>query len=246
KMLPFDNKSEVQVLVNMPEGTPLEDTLSVLDALARHLETVPEVLDYQSYAGTSAPINFKGLVRQYYLRSDPWHGDIQVNLTGAKQRDRESHPIALSLREPLQQIGKQYGATVTIVEVPPGPPVMAPLVAEIYGADEASRLATLQRVRAAFESVADVVDIDDSRVSSAARWQLQVDRDRAARLGVDHSQIVQTLAALVSGDDVSYLHEGGAKYAIPIRLRLNEADRSDIDRLLAVRLIAASGESVAL
>ena len=246
KMLPFDNKSEVQVLVNMPEGTPLEDTMSVLDALAVHLESVPEVLDYQSYAGTSAPINFNGLVRQYYLRSDPWHGDIQVNLIGAKQRDRESHPIALSLREPLQEIGRQYGATVTIVEVPPGPPVMAPLVAEVYGPDEASRLATLQRVRAAFESAADVVDIDDSRVSSAARWQLQVDRDRAARLGVDHSQIVQTLAALVGGDDVSYLHEGGAKYAIPIRLRLNEADRSDIDRLLAVRLTASSGESVAL
>ncbi|MCC1495535.1 efflux RND transporter permease subunit [Alcanivorax sp. 1008] len=246
KMLPFDNKSEVQVLVDMPEGTPLEDTLVVLDALAVHLESVPEVLNYQSYAGTSAPINFNGLVRQYYLRSDPWQGDIQVNLTGAKQRDRESHPIARSLRQPLQEIGKRYGATVTIVEVPPGPPVMAPLVAEIYGADEASRLATLKRVRAAFESVADVVDVDDSRVSSAARWQLQVDRDRAARLGVDHSQVVQTLSALVSGDDVSYLHEAGAKYAIPIRLRLNEADRSDIDRLLAVRLTARSGESVAL
>lgn len=246
KMLPFDNKSEVQVLVDMPEGTPLENTLAALDALAVHLESVPEVQDYQSYAGTSAPINFNGLVRQYYLRSEPWHGDIQVNLTGAKQRDRASHDIARSLREPLQRIGREFGATVSIVEVPPGPPVMAPLVAEIYGPDEASRLATLERVRAAFESVEDVVDIDDSRVLGAPRWQLLVDRDRAARLGVDHSQIVQTLAALVSGDDVSYLHESGAKYALPIRLRLNEADRADINQLLAVRLTAASGESVAL
>ncbi|MCK5874676.1 MAG: efflux RND transporter permease subunit [Alcanivoracaceae bacterium] len=246
KMLPFDNKSEVQILVDMPEGTPLENTLVVLDALAVHLESVAEVHDYQSYAGTSAPINFNGLVRQYYLRSEPWHGDIQVNLTGAKQRDRASHDIARSLREPLQRIGREHGATVSIVEVPPGPPVMAPLVAEIYGPDEASRLATLERVRAAFESVEDVVDIDDSRVHAAPRWQLLVDRDRAARLGVDHSQIVQTLAALVSGDDVSYLHESGAKYALPIRLRLNEADRADINQLLAVRLTAASGESVAL
>jgi multidrug efflux pump subunit AcrB len=246
KMLPFDNKSEVQVLVDMPEGTPLENTLAVLDALAVHLENVPEVHDYQSYAGTSAPINFNGLVRQYYLRSEPWHGDIQVNLTGAKQRDRASHDIARSLREPLQNIGRQFDATISIVEVPPGPPVMAPLVAEIYGPDEASRLAALERVRAAFESVEDVVDIDDSRVHGAPRWQLLVDRDRAARLGVDHSQIVQTLAALVSGDDVSYLHESGAKYAAPIRLRLNEADRADINQLLAVRLTAASGESVAL
>jgi multidrug efflux pump subunit AcrB len=246
KMLPFDNKSEVQVLVDMPEGTPLENTLAVLDALAVHLEGVPEVHDYQSYAGTSAPINFNGLVRQYYLRSEPWHGDIQVNLTGAKQRDRASHDIARSLREPLQRIGREFGATVSIVEVPPGPPVMAPLVAEIYGPDESSRLATLERVRAAFESVEDVVDIDDSRVHGASRWQLLVDRDRAARLGVDHSQIVQTLAALVSGDDVSYLHESGAKYALPIRLRLNEADRADINQLLAVRLTSASGESVAL
>src|SRR5690554_2482259 len=246
KMLPFDNKSEVQVLVDMPEGTPLEETLAVLDALAVHLESVPEVLDYQSYAGTSAPINFNGLVRQYYLRSEPWQGDIQVNLTGDKERERESHPIARSLRQPLQEIGQRYGATVSIVEVPPGPPVIAPLVAEVYGADEASRLATVARVRAAFDAAKDVVDVDDSRISQAPRWQLQVDRSRASLLGVDHSQIVQTLAALVGGADVSYLHEGGAKYAIPIRLRLNEADRSDIEQLLAVRMVAANGQSVAL
>ena len=246
KMLPFDNKSEVQVLVDMPEGTPLEETLAVLDALAVHLESVPEVLDYQSYVGTSAPINFNGLVRQYYLRSEPWQGDIQVNLTGDKERERESHPIARSLRQPLQEIGQRYGATVSIVEVPPGPPVIAPLVAEVYGADEASRLATVARVRAAFDAAKDVVDVDDSRISQAPRWQLQVDRSRASLLGVDHSQIVQTLAALVGGADVSYLHEGGAKYAIPIRLRLNEADRSDIEQLLAVRMVAANGQSVAL
>jgi multidrug efflux pump subunit AcrB len=135
KMLPFDNKSEFQVLVDMPEGTPLENTNRVLNALADHLGTVPEVTDYQTYAGTASLINFNGLVRQYYLRSAPYQGDIQVNLVDKHLRQRQSHDIARALRAPLQDIGRALGANVKIVEVPPGPPVMAPLVAEIYGLD---------------------------------------------------------------------------------------------------------------
>ena len=246
KMLPFDNKSEIQLVVDMPEGTPLETTQSVLDELAAYLETVEEVDNYQTYAGTSAPINFNGLVRQYYLRSEPWQGDIQVNLVDKHHRDRQSHDIALALRAPLQDIGRRHGAFVGVVEVPPGPPVMAPLVAEIYGPDPATREAAVARVRAAFEATADVVDIDDTRLASARHFQLTVERDRAARLGVDHALIVQTLAASLGGDDVSYLHEEGAKYPVPIRLRLDEADRSNLERLLAMKIGTVHGTAVAL
>ena len=246
KMLPFDNKSEIQVLVDLPEDAPLEKTLAALDALATHVETVAEVHDYQSYAGTSAPINFNGLVRQYYLREEPWQGDIQINLVDKGERTRQSHEIARDLRAPLQKLGERFGATVSIVEVPPGPPVMVPIVAEVYGPDPASRTATVARVRAAFEQAADVVDIDDTRVSAAPRWQLTVNRDRAARLGVDHTRIVQTLSAALGGLDASYLHEPGSRYPVPIRLRLAEADRAQLARVLAISLTTASGQSVAL
>ena len=131
KMLPFDNKSEFQVIVNMPEGTPVESTARVLDELAHVIETVPEVTDYQAYAGTAAPINFNGLVRQYYLRQSPELGDLQVNLVDKHERDRKSHEIALAVRPTLAAIGKRYGASVQVVEVPPGPPVQAPIVAEV-------------------------------------------------------------------------------------------------------------------
>ncbi len=133
KMLPFDNKSEFQVVVDMPEGTALEETARVLDELAAAIAGLPEVTDYQVYAGTAAPINFNGLVRQYYLRSGPGLGDLQVNLVDKHHRDRQSHEIATAARPALAEIGRQYGAAVKVVEVPPGPPVLAPLVAEIYG-----------------------------------------------------------------------------------------------------------------
>ena len=129
KMLPFDNKSELQVVVDMPERTPMEQTQRVLMEMGSYLETVDEVANWQTYAGTASPINFNGLVRQYYLRGDPYHGDIQVNLIHEERRERQSHAIAQSIRGPLTEIGKQHGASVKIVEVPPGPPVLSPVVA---------------------------------------------------------------------------------------------------------------------
>ena len=164
KMLPFDNKSEFQVLVDMPEGTSVEQTARMLGELAAYLATVPEVTDYQVYAGTAAPINFNGLVRQYYLRQSAELGDIQVNLIDRHLRSRKSHNIARSVREPLQAIRNPYGANVKVVEVPPGPPVQAPLVAEIYGLDYQGQNQVAQAVRTVFEETPDVVDIDDSRV----------------------------------------------------------------------------------
>ncbi|MEO8224135.1 MAG: efflux RND transporter permease subunit, partial [Gammaproteobacteria bacterium] len=162
KMLPFDNKSEFQVVLDMPEGTPVEQTARVLDELTRVVETVPEVRDYQVYAGTAAPINFNGLVRQYYLRSGPWQGDIQVNLVDKHERSRSSHEIALDARPRLAAIGRQYGAAVQVVEVPPGPPVQAPIVAEIYGPFYAGQKALAQELRGLFDKTPDIIDVDDS------------------------------------------------------------------------------------
>ena len=169
KMLPFDNKSEFQVVVDMPEGTAVEETARVLDLLAAKIADLPEVTDYQVYAGTSAPINFNGLVRQYYLRSGPELGDIQVNLVDKHDRDRKSHEIALAIRPVLAEIGQQHGASVKVVEVPPGPPVQAPLVAEIYGPFREVRERLTQLVRKEFAAQPDIVEVDDSLASSNTR-----------------------------------------------------------------------------
>ena len=150
KMLPFDNKSEFQVVVDMPAGTPLERTAATLADLSRYLATVPEVSNYQVYAGLAAPINFNGLVRQYYLRAGAELGDIQVNLVGKNDRSEKSHAIAARLRPQLAAIAARSGAVVKVVEVPPGPPVLAPIVAEIYGPDDAGRLKVAEAVRTAF------------------------------------------------------------------------------------------------
>jgi multidrug efflux pump subunit AcrB len=178
KMLPFDNKSEFQVVVDMPEGTSLEQTARVLSELGTYLATVPEVTDYQAYVGSASPINFNGLVRQYYLRGGANVGDIQVNLLPKSERDRKSHEVALAVREPLQNIGRQHDANIKIVEVPPGPPVQAPLVAEIYGLDYDGQLAVAKSVRHVFEHTPDVVDVDDSTEADAPKLIVAVDQQK--------------------------------------------------------------------
>jgi len=246
KMLPFDNKSEFQVLVDMPEGTPLEDTQHVLQALADHIETVPEVTDYQLYAGTSAPINFNGLVRQYYLRQEPHQGDIQVNLVDKHDRDRKSHRIAASLREPLQAIGRPLGANVKIVEVPPGPPVLAPLVAEIYGLDHDRQIEVARRVRSIFEHTPEVVDVDDTSEAPQPKLIVSVDRARAAKLGVSQQTIAAAISAALNGEDMSYLHDPAMKRPTPIRVELPAEQQDNVSTLLAMRVRAASGALVPL
>ena len=246
KMLPFDNKSEVQVVVDMPEGTPLEQTQRALDALASHLETVPEVTDYQTYAGTSAPINFNGLVRQYYLRGEPHHGDIQVNLSDKHLRERQSHDIALSLRRPLQEIGRRYDANVKIIEVPPGPPVLAPIVAEVYGLDYAGQLRVAGELRRIFESEEGVVDVDDTVEAPQAKLVVNVDRERAARLGISQRAAVAAVDTVIGGEDASYLHSEQARYPIPVRLEFTPGDKADVDTLRAVRVRSDSGRLVPL
>ena len=244
KMLPFDNKSEFQVMVDMPEGTALEDTQRVLDTFADELRTIPEVVDYQIYTGTSAPINFNGLVRQYYLRNASYQGDIQVNLLEKHLRKRKSHEIALLARDLLAARGRKLGATVRIVEVPPGPPVLAPLVAEIYGLDYARMQGVARDVRKVFEATPDIVDVDDTIEAPQERLVLAVDRARAARLGVSQQAAVSAVAALVKGEDASYLHAENARYPIPIRLELSPGEKAQPDNLTALRVRSVSGALV--
>jgi multidrug efflux pump subunit AcrB len=246
KMLPFDNKSEFQVIVDMPEGTTLEQTARVLGELGRHLATVEEVTDYQIYAGTAAPINFNGLVRQYYLRAGANAGDIQVNLVDKKHRQRKSHDIALAVRGPLQEIGKRYGANVKVVEVPPGPPVMAPLVAEVYGLDYAGQIAAAQQVRAVFSATPDIVDVDDTVEAPSERLIAHVDRAKAALLGVSQQAVAADLGTALRGEDVSYLHSSIAKYPIPLRLQLPVADQADAASVLALKTRSQGGQLVPL
>jgi len=246
KMLPFDNKSEFQVVVDMPEGTSVEQTARVMGELGRYLATVPEVTDYQVYAGTASPINFNGLLRQYYLRSGANVGDIQVNLTGKHERERKSHEIALGVREPLQKIGNKYNANVKIVEVPPGPPVQSPLVAEIYGLDYNGQIGVAKEVRKVFETTPDIVDVDDSVEADAPKLILRVDQQKAALLGVPQQSVVAAISTVLSGEDVSYLHAETVKYPLPIRLEYAVKDKANIDSVLSLRVRSTNGNLVPL
>ncbi|HKJ75652.1 MAG TPA: efflux RND transporter permease subunit, partial [Gammaproteobacteria bacterium] len=241
KMLPFDNKSEFQVVVDMPEGTSLERTTRVLEELAAHVAEVPEVTDYQIYAGDASPINFNGLVRQYYLREGANVGDIQVNLKDKSERDRKSHEIARAIRPPLKAIGRRFEANVKVVEVPPGPPVRSPLVAEVYGRDYAGQMEVAKSIREVFESTPEVVDVDDSVEAEAPKLVVEVDQQKAAILGVAQQDVVSVLHAALSGEDASYLHRPEAKYPVPIRLELPATEKSEIRALLSMRVRGAGG-----
>ncbi|QFI54124.1 efflux RND transporter permease subunit [Aeromonas simiae] len=246
KMLPFDNKSEFQLVLDMPEGTSLEQTQRTLMALGRELGKVPEVKEYQIYVGTAAPINFNGLVRHYFMRRGANQGDIQVNLVDKHARSRSSHAIARAVREPLQQIARQHGGNLKVVEVPPGPPVWSPLLAEVYGPTEQARERGAEQVLAALRETPDVVDIDLYHSDHQPLWRLSVDRNKAARLGVDVSEVVNTLATGVGDADVTWLHREQVKYPVPVRLTLSSADRVSLDGVLTLTVRGASGKRVPL
>ncbi len=246
KMLPFDNKSEFQIVVDMPEGTPLEQTTRVLAALGEHVATIPEVTDYQIYAGTASPINFNGLVRQYYLRDAANMGDIMVNLQHKKLRDRKSHEIAASVREALQEIGKQYNANVKIIEIPPGPPVQSPILAEVYGIDYNGQIKVAKMIRETLEKTDDIVDVDDSIESASEKWTIKIDRQKAAKLGVNQKTITDAISTALKGRDVGQLHSANVKYPVPIRLEFSNADKADIESLLSLEVRSQSGELISL
>ncbi|MCD6664403.1 MAG: efflux RND transporter permease subunit [Comamonas sp.] len=244
KMLPFDNKSEFQVIVDMPAGTPPERTAAVLHELGNHLATVPEVTNFQAYAGTAGPINFNGLVRQYDLRSGGQVGDIQVNLLGQHERHEQSHAIATRVRPALQQIGARMGANVKVVEVPPGPPVLSPVVAEIYGPEAEGRRAVAKSVRQALGATAGIVDLDDSSIADAPKKLVLVDRRKAAAMGVPQAFIVAALHAGLAGEAATWLHDAQSKYATPVLLQLPADQQGSLDALLQLPVRTSSGALV--
>jgi len=244
KMLPFDNKSEFQVVLDMPAGTPLEDTARVLREIGAEIAQVPEVTDYQAYAGSASPINFNGLVRQYYLRASSELGDIQVNLVDKKHRHRQSHEIAVSVRDRIAAIAKKHGGNAKVVEVPPGPPVLSPIVAEVYGPDYAGQIAVAKEVRKAFEGTADIVGVDDSVQANAQKFVLRVSQSKAALLGVAQKDIVEVVRMGLAGENVTPAHSQDAKYEIPVRVTLAPEKQSALDSLLKLTVRARDGKMV--
>jgi multidrug efflux pump subunit AcrB len=225
KLLPFDNKSELSVVVDLPEGASVEETHRVLAALANELSAMDEIVGMQTYAGTAAPFNFNGLVRHYYIRSEPQMGEIQVNLAAKEHRERASHPIALEIRERLAAVAVPEGTTVKVVEPPPGPPVLATLLAEIYGPDAETRRAVAARVREAFEAVPFVVDVDDSFGAPPERVRLALVDDALEFHGVEQRDVFDTIGALYGRQVVGYSHRGEGRAPIPITLARPEAER---------------------
>jgi multidrug efflux pump subunit AcrB len=246
KMLPFDNKSEFQVVVDMPAGSPVELTAAALHEMGAYIATVPEVTDYQAYAGLSAPINFNGLVRQYYLRALPEQGDLQVNLVDKSHRARKSHAIAAAVRPELERIARRWDARVKVVEVPPGPPVLSPIVAEVYGPEEGGRIRVAKQVRAALEATPDIVAVDDSVEDAAPRLVLAVDQVKAATAGLARRDIVETMRLALGGVDVTPIHDGNSKYEVPVRVQLPPERQGDLADSLKLGLRTPSGELVPL
>jgi len=240
KLLPFDNKSELDVVLNLPEGASLEDTERALFAAAEIARQMPETRSLQAYAGTASPFNFNGLVRHYYLRSAPEMGDLQVNLSAKEDRKRSSHQVALALRQQLKALALPAGAVLKVVEVPPGPPVMATLLAEIYGPDIATRRAVAEELKTVFAEVPYLVDVDDSYGHKRPRLRLSIDQDRLEFFGVEQSAVYDTIAALFGGAPIGYSHRGEARDPIGIVLGLPKSELAWSERLASTPVPANS------
>ncbi len=220
KLLPFDNKSELQVVIDLPEGSSLEATERVLFAAANHLLAMPEVEHIQAYAGTSAPFTFNGLVRHYFLRSQPEQGDLQVNLPPRHERDRASHAIALEVRERLNDMDLPDGTAIKVAEIPPGPPVLATLLAEIYGPDAEVRRRTAQEIRDAFEAVDFIIDSDDSFGRPPERLRFEIDQENLEFYQVEEEALYDTIETLIGGVPVGYSHRGELINPIEIAIQM--------------------------
>ncbi len=233
KLLPFDNKSELQVVVDLPEGSSVEDTARLLAQAADVALTLPEVTSVQTYAGEPAPFNFNGLVRHYYIRTSPELGDVQVTLSPKSERDRTSHQIALELRQKLNVLKAPEGTSIKVVEPPPGPPVLATLLAEIYGPDPEARRATAAKVREAFKAVPFVVDVDDSYGQQTPRLRVSIDQDNLEYQKVEEGDVYDTLQGLYADNTVGYSHRGGGRQPIPITVGLPKNDKVMNERTLS-------------
>ena len=246
KMLPFDNKSEFQVIVDMPNGTTLEETARATDALARATLEQPEVVDLETYVGTASPFNFNGLVRHYYLRRGSNVADIQVNLLPKGDRKLQSHAIAKQVRERLLPVAALYGARIKVAEVPPGPPVLETLVAEVYGPDLNERIAVARRIRDLWKRTDGVVDVDWYVEDDQPKYRLVVDKEKAALNGISENDVAQTVALASFGYQAGLLHSDSAKEDVPLTVRLDRASRSDLEKMQNLKLAGRTGRLVAL
>lgn len=244
KMLPFDNKNEFQVVIDMPEGTTLERTAAVTKELAVHISRNDKVTNYQTYVGTSAPISFNGLVRHYDMRMGDNVADIQVNLVDKGERSEQSHDIATSVRADLQAIGKKYNANVKIVEVPPGPPVMSTIAAEIYGPDYDQQIAVAKQVKDLLAQTNNVVDVDWSVEDAQTEYKFEVDKDKAMKLGIPNAQVVQNMRAALSGMPVGILHQPSSVNQVGIVLQLSEKEKSSIEDVLSMKVVNQQGMAI--
>jgi multidrug efflux pump subunit AcrB len=244
KMLPFDNKSEIQVLLDLDEGAPVEVSLRAARDIGRFLSTVPEVSDYEIYAGAAAPVNFNGLVRHYFLRQSPNGADIQVNLAPKEDRKEQSHAIARRLRPEIVALARRHGARAKVIEIPPGPPVLSTLVAEVYGPDHARQIELARRIEGLFEGTPGVVDVDTSITAPQPKLFLDVDREKAALLGVAPERIVAAVGAAVGGVEAGLLHQPREREPVPIRIGFPAARRASLDPALDLRIASAGGALV--
>ncbi len=238
KLLPFDNKSELQVVVDLPQGTTLEETNRFLMDAAGRLKDLPELTSVQLYAGTAAPFNFNGLVRHYYLRSGPEQGDLQINLKPKGERSRTSHAIALDVRKRLEGLARPPGTALRVVEVPPGPPVLATLLAEIYGADDKARREATIKVREAFQKVPFVVDVDDTLHRPAERLRFSINQENLEFYGVEEQAVYDTIAAIVGGVKIGFSQRGHGAKPIEIVVELPRSAEWLGERILSTPLPA--------
>jgi multidrug efflux pump subunit AcrB len=246
KMLPFDNKSEFQVIVDLPEGATLEQTAAATREIGDYIRAAPEVTDYQIYVGTASPYNFNGLVRHYYLRRGPNVADIQVNLASKDERDAQSHEIAKRVRPGIQEIARRYDARVKVAEVPPGPPVLQTLVAEIYGPDYPRQLEIARQIQDIFDKTEGVVDVDSYIEADQPKYRFEVNKEKAALNGVSAEQIAATLRIAVEGMQVGLAHEPLEKEDLPIVIQLAREQRSSIEDLKQLKLMGTRGNLVPL
>jgi len=246
KMLPFDNKSEFQVIVDMPNGTTLEQTTRVAQELGQYLGKQPEVANYQVYAGTSGPYNFNGLMRHCFLRRGANQADIQVNLLNRHERSAQSHAIAKGLRPGLVEIGNRYGARIKVAEVPPGPPVLETLVAEVYGPDYQHQIELAKKIKHIFQTTPGVVDVDWYVEDPQVKYDMRVDLDKAALHGISAADVTRTVQIGLEGATSGLLHSPESREDVPIRVQLGRADRSSINSLTSLRLPSASGGQVSI
>ncbi len=246
KMLPFDNKNEFQVIVDMPTGSSLEQTAAVARTLADYGARVPEVTDYQIYIGAASPYNFNGLVRHYFMRSASYQADIQVNLSNKNERKAQSHDIVKRIRADLSRIAARYGARIKIAEVPPGPPVLQTLVAEVYGPDEATRRDVAGKVKQVFSSTEGVSDVDWYVDDDQTTYRYQVDKEKAALAGVSVQSVTETLATALGGSHIGLLHDETSREDVPIAARLDRTERSGLEQLDQLNVRSSSGKMVPL